>query len=56
MIGQALAALLDEFHPATVVYSMLAERLARRLFVIEESLVEDRAKREPVSIEIVSSC
>ena len=45
VIGLALAALLDEFHPAHVVTSNAVERLVRRLSVLEESISVDRKER-----------
>lgn len=37
-----LATLLDEFHPASVVFSATVERLVRRLVVLEESMSVDK--------------
>lgn len=44
-MGTALAALLDEFHPIPIVFSVGVERLVRRLVVIEGSLPLGRKDR-----------
>lgn len=42
MTGTTLATLLDEFHPAAVVFSATVERLVRRLVVLKESMSVDK--------------
>lgn len=44
-VGLTLAALLDEFHPSRIVYSVAVERLARRLLVVEVALTKDPKER-----------
>lgn len=51
--GLTLASLLNEFHPAQIIYSNAMERLVRRLWVLEKSLGMDRQERGPYVLRML---
>lgn len=44
MVERTLATILDEFHPANVIFSAAVERLVLRLVILEEYISVDKEK------------